>query len=109
MLTRVKGVAKRQMHGHGCDTPRGVPLLIDVSFISREMSHKVLTEAGWKSDIEKHIFLSGAKRPEGVSICEELGKRVVWPIVAEYLDARRLERVFGWKHQNSMVLPSFER
>ena len=27
-----------------------------------------LTEPGWKSDIEKQIFLSGWKRPEGVNI-----------------------------------------
>lgn len=25
-------------------------------------------EPGWKSDMEKHIFLSGWKRPDGVSI-----------------------------------------
>jgi len=30
--------------------------------------HAGFQEAGWKSDIEKQIFLSGAKRPEGVSI-----------------------------------------
>jgi len=30
--------------------------------------HAGFQEAGWKSDMEKHIFLSGAKRPEGVSI-----------------------------------------
>ena len=34
----------------------------------RKGSVEALTEAGWKSDIEKHIFLSGAKRPEGVNI-----------------------------------------
>lgn len=32
----------------------------------------ILTEPGWKSDMEKQIFLSGWNRPEGVNIygCE---------------------------------------
>jgi hypothetical protein len=80
-----------------------------VSFIFRK-SVEALTEAGWKSDIEKQIFLSGAKRPEGVSIWKELVcKRVVWLIARAHLDTRWLERVFWRKHQNPMVLSSFER
>lgn len=39
------------------------------------LSHRTLhttgrrTVPGWKSDMLKHIFLSGWKRPDGVSIC----------------------------------------
>ncbi len=29
---------------------------------------RILTEPGWKSDMEKQIFLSGCNRPEGVNI-----------------------------------------
>jgi len=97
-------------HGHCRDTPRGIPLPIDVSFIFQKRLAEVLTEAGWKSDIEKQIFLSDANRPEGVNIWEGLCvRRVVWLIFRAYLDPRWFERVFCWKHQNPMVLSSFER
>ena len=43
---RAKRSAKRRGHGHCRNTPRGVPLSIDVSFIFREGRAEALTEAG---------------------------------------------------------------
>ena len=79
-------------------------------FQFQKKSTEAPTEAGWKSDIEKHIFLSGAKRPEGVIIWREKGicKRVLCAIVRTHLDSRRFEGVFWWKHQNAVIFSSFE-
>ena len=77
----------------------------------------VRTVPGWKSDIEKQIFLSGWKRPEGVSICKYLRDRGSVRIdengTAEnayltHLDTWGLKWVLGREEEYSVVLSACE-
>jgi hypothetical protein len=69
----------------------------------------MLTVPGWKSDIEKQIFLSIWKRPDGVNILKDVGSVPLYSTnnaANRYLDTRRLEWVFWREHYDAMVLPT---
>ena len=61
-----------------------------------------LTEPGWKSDIEKHIFLFGWKRPDGVNIYSPTDIRLSQPpnnrSQRTHLDPGGLERIL-WRKE----------
>ena len=54
--------------------------------------------------MEKQIFLSGWKRPEGVNIYPELAMTSVDGKLSAYLDTWWLEGVLGGKEENAVVL-----
>lgn len=75
------------------------------------------TDPGWKSDIEKHIRLSGWKRPLGVSIYtakgfpDQSGEIEMTAMMGKtaYLDSRWFEWVLRWEEEDAMVFTPSKR